>query len=93
MAELGLVGDGPNSYQVWLGGCPNGSRMAAPYAERVKVQALEAFLEPIFAAFKEHRQPEESFGDFTARFGFDALREAAAKHTPAPDAAPLPVAV
>ena len=39
MAELGFVGDGPNSYQVWLGGSFSATRLALPYAERVKLQA------------------------------------------------------
>ena len=38
MAELGLVGDGPNSYQVWLGGSHNATRLAETYAERVKAK-------------------------------------------------------
>eukprot|EP00887_Chlorella_sp_A99_P005732 scaffold1.g5732.t1 len=54
-----------------------------------QIQGLEAFLEPIFAAFKAGRaSPQESFGDFVTRLGFDALREAAAAHAPpAPEAA------
>lgn len=38
MAELGFVGDGPNSYQVWLGGSLNATRLAEPFAERVKAK-------------------------------------------------------
>lgn len=38
MAELGFVGDGPNSYQFWLGGSPNQTRLAEPFQDRVKVQ-------------------------------------------------------
>ena len=38
MAELGFVGDGPNSYQLWLGGTPAQTRMAEPFQERMKVQ-------------------------------------------------------
>ncbi len=37
-AELGFVGDGPNSYAIWLGGSPNQTRLAEPFLERVKVQ-------------------------------------------------------
>merc|ERR1711933_112208 len=48
MAEIGFVGDGPNSYQIWLGGAPNHSRLA----------------EPLFYFFKTRKQPSESFGDF-----------------------------
>ena len=38
MAELGFVGDGPNSYQLWLGGSPNQTRLAEPFLERMKIQ-------------------------------------------------------
>jgi hypothetical protein len=38
MAEFGFVGDGPNSYQIWLGGSPNATRLAEPFAERVNVK-------------------------------------------------------
>ena len=38
MAELGFVGDGPNSYQIWLGGSLNATRLAEPFAERVKIK-------------------------------------------------------
>jgi len=55
MAELGFVGDGPNSYQIYLGGDPNQTRLAELYADRVKVKDLETFLEPIFVYFKSNR--------------------------------------
>ena len=38
MAELGFVGDGPNSYQLWLGGSPNQTRLAEVFQDRVKIQ-------------------------------------------------------
>eukprot|EP00198_Chlamydomonas_reinhardtii_P009967 XP_001699304.1 ferredoxin-sulfite reductase [Chlamydomonas reinhardtii] len=78
MAELGLVGDGPNSYQLWLGGGPAQTRLAQPYAERVKVKDLESTLEPLFGAWRAGRQPDEAFGDWVARLGFDAVRQQAA---------------
>ena len=40
MAELGFVGDGPNSYQLWLGGTPSQTRLAEPFMERMKIQVL-----------------------------------------------------
>jgi sulfite reductase (ferredoxin) len=39
------------------------------------IHELESFLEPMFVYFKEERKPEESFGDFCDRIGFDAIRE------------------
>ncbi len=75
MAELGLVGSAPESYQVWLGGSPDQTRLAQPYTDRMPIHELELFLEPIFAHFKQERQPGEAFGDFCDRVGFDAIRE------------------
>ena len=44
MAELGFVGDGANSYQLWLGGSPNQTRLAEAFQDRVKVQVRHLFL-------------------------------------------------
>ena len=38
MAEIALVGDGPNSYQLWLGGDPAQTRLAEPFLDRMKIQ-------------------------------------------------------
>ena len=35
MAELALVGDGPDSYQVWVGGSPNLTHLAFPLLDKV----------------------------------------------------------
>ncbi|GAA6614314.1 sulfite reductase, ferredoxin dependent [Scytonema sp. NUACC26] len=78
MAELGFVGSAPESYQVWLGGSPNQTRLAVPYMERMHANDLETQLEPIFVYFKQQRKAEEKFGDFCDRVGFDAIREFAA---------------
>eukprot|EP00891_Asterochloris_glomerata_P004858 jgi/Astpho2/4858/fgenesh1_pm.00069_%23_5_t len=75
MAEIGLVGDGPNSYQLWLGGTPGQTRLAETYMERMKIQDLEATLEPLLYFYKQRRRVGESLGDFSARTGFDVLRQ------------------
>lgn len=75
MAELGFVGSAPESYQVWLGGSPNQTRLAQPYTQKLHHDDLEKFLEPIFVFFKKSREKGESFGDFCERVGFDAIRE------------------
>ncbi|AUT03843.1 sulfite reductase, ferredoxin dependent [Nostoc sp. CENA543] len=82
MAELGFVGSAPESYQVWLGGSPNQTRLAQPYVEKLHHNDIESFLEPIFVYFKQSRTPEESFGDFCDRVGFDAIREFASQYEP-----------
>lgn len=75
MAELGFVGDGPNSYQIWLGGTPSQTTLARSFMDKVKIQDLEQVLEPLFYYWKQERQSKESFGEFTSRVGFEKLQE------------------
>ncbi|RCJ18572.1 sulfite reductase, ferredoxin dependent [Nostoc minutum NIES-26] len=84
MAELGFVGSAPESYQVWLGGSPDQTRLAQPYIERLHHNDIESFLEPIFVYFKKTRKSGEGFGDFCDRVGFDAIREFVAQYQPEP---------
>lgn len=73
MAELAFVGDGPNSYQIWLGGSPVLTRTAYPYIAKMKDEDLEATIEPILAMFIQQRQEFEAFGDFCHRVGAEAI--------------------
>ncbi|MGJ5673536.1 MAG: sulfite reductase, ferredoxin dependent [Nostochopsis sp.] len=75
MAELGFVGSAPESYQVWLGGSPDQTRLAKAYIEKLHHNDIESFLEPIFVYFKKSRKKGESFGNFCDRIGFDAIRK------------------
>ncbi|CAN1263899.1 Sulfite reductase [ferredoxin], chloroplastic [Linum perenne] len=75
MAELGLVGDGPNSYQIWLGGAPNQTVLARTFMNKVKVQDLETVFEPLFYHWKRFKKSGESFGEFANRKGFETLQE------------------
>lgn len=74
MAELGLVGDGPNSYQIWLGGTPNQSSLAKTFLNKVKIHDLEKVLEPLFYHWRTDRKAKESFGEFSNRVGFEKLQ-------------------
>merc|ERR1711982_204696 len=69
MAELAFVGDGPKSYQIWLGGSPVLTRTAYPYLSKMKWYDLEKTLEPILAYFIKAREEFETFGDFCHRIG------------------------
>ncbi len=82
MAELAFVGSAPESYQVWLGGSPNQTRLAQAYTEKLHDNDIESFLEPIFVYFKKSKKQKESFGDFCDRVGFDAIREFTATYDP-----------
>ncbi len=83
MAELGFVGSAPESYQLWLGGSPDQTRLARPYLERLHDNDLETTLEPLFVFFRDGRKKGESFGDFCDRVGFEALRQFAETYDPA----------
>ncbi|MEH2292779.1 sulfite reductase, ferredoxin dependent [Nostoc sp.] len=82
LAELAFVGSAPESYQLWLGGSPNQTRLAQPYTEKLHHNDLDSFLEPIFVYFKKSRKSKESFGDFCDRVGFDAIREFTSSYEP-----------
>jgi sulfite reductase (ferredoxin) len=76
LAELAFVGSFPETYQVWLGGAPNQTRLAQPYTDKMHINDLESFLKPIFIYFKQEKMAGESFGDFCDRVGFDKIRAA-----------------
>lgn len=87
MAEIGFVGILPETYQIWLGGSPAQTRLAKTYVNKLHINDLESFLEPILVYFKQSRQPGESFGDFCDRVGFDAISQFVVSYEPATIAA------
>mmetsp|Transcript_1137 Transcript_1137/g.3338 ORF Transcript_1137/g.3338 Transcript_1137/m.3338 type:complete len:687 (+) Transcript_1137:92-2152(+) len=82
MAELGFVGDGPNSYQIWLGGTRNLTGISRAYEDKVKVDDLETFFEPIFAYWKQNRNSGEEFGQFVNRVPFEEIKAFAESYVP-----------
>jgi sulfite reductase (ferredoxin) len=90
MAEMALVGSGPDMYQVWLGGHPaQGERTAEPVPSlfKMKMDDLEKTFEPIFCMYKVQREKVhegqerdlektfEAFGTFCHRVGVPAIEE------------------
>ena len=75
MGEIAFVGDGPQSYQIWLGGSHALTRTAHAYEDKVHLeQNLEDYFRPIFSYFKSERKGSESFGDFVQRVGFEKIK-------------------
>ncbi len=72
MAELGLVGSGPDHYQLWLGGAPNLTRLAEPYLDRLPLEDLETTLEPLLLSWKA-AGGRRSLGDHVVKLGRDAV--------------------
>jgi sulfite reductase (ferredoxin) len=74
MAEIGFVGRSLEKYTLYLGGSFVGTRLAKSYIDLVHINDLVPSVRPILAHYAQHRLPEERFGDFVVRVGFDALR-------------------
>jgi len=70
IAEIGLVGRGPERYNLFLGAAFDGSRLGRLYEQDVPAGEIKARLDPIFAAYKAGRREGEHFGDFTIRAGY-----------------------
>jgi sulfite reductase (NADPH) hemoprotein beta-component len=70
IAEIGLVGRGPERYHLYLGAAFDGSRLGKLYAEDVTASDIKTILDPLFAAYAKNKQPGERFGDYLIRDGF-----------------------
>jgi len=83
MAELSWVGQGPDLYQVWLGGSSQlDGRTGFKYKDKVKESEMEAEIEPILYMWKTQRTSQaERLGDFLNRVGLDAITAYVAKYT------------
>jgi len=70
LAEIGLVGKGPGSYNVYLGAAFNGTRLNKLYRDSVPQDNLVPLLRPIITDYANHRKAGETFGDFVIRAGY-----------------------
>ncbi len=69
VAEIGLVGKGPGSYNLYLGGDGSGLRLATLYRKNMNEENLIKVLDELFKQYSSHRFLGERFGDFTIRHG------------------------
>ena len=69
IAEIGLVGRGPERYHLYLGAAFDGSRLGKLYREDVLASEIRDTLDPLFADYAKGRNPGERFGDFLVRAG------------------------
>ncbi|MDP2997198.1 MAG: NADPH-dependent assimilatory sulfite reductase hemoprotein subunit [Bryobacterales bacterium] len=73
-AEIGIVGQSPGLYAVYLGGSPASTRLARMFRDKVPQARLAEVLRPVFREYAWRRSPGESFGDYSNRVGVEALR-------------------
>lgn len=72
VAELGIVGRTKTSYDIWLGGSPDGTRLATETVRGVPLTKLADVLAPLLDRFQAERD-DESFGDWANAVGTDGL--------------------
>lgn len=68
-----MLGDGPDMYQLWVGGSPVLTHLAFPLLNKVKWDDMDKTIEPLFKNWKENRHQHESFGEFCTRVGAESL--------------------
>jgi sulfite reductase (ferredoxin) len=66
-AEIGIVGQSADLYNVYLRGSALGTRLAAVFRHGVRAQEIAAVLRPLFHEYIATRVPGERFGDWSAR--------------------------
>jgi sulfite reductase (ferredoxin) len=67
VAEIGIVGQSLDRYQLYLGGNAASTRLAKLWRESVRAAEIAPLLAPLFARFFATRRPHESFGDWSVR--------------------------
>ena len=75
MAEIGLVGSGVESYQLWLGGTPGLTQLARPFLEKMPLEHLETTLEPLLNTWHQEAGPRTSLGDWINKVGDGRVKE------------------
>jgi len=69
MAEIGLVGQAPGMYKLYLGGDHLGYRANRIYKEGLDENQIIEALSPLFADYANDRKKNERFGNFLVRTG------------------------
>ncbi|MFN9823299.1 MAG: NADPH-dependent assimilatory sulfite reductase hemoprotein subunit [Planctomyces sp.] len=71
--DVGLVGKAVGKYTVFVGGNPEGTRLAFIYRDMVPLEEIVPALVPLLQRYRVEREGSESFGDFCARRGPEAI--------------------
>jgi sulfite reductase (ferredoxin) len=71
--DIGLVGKAAGKYTVFVGGNPEGTRLGFIYRDMVPLEEIVPALVPLLQRYRVERTGSESFGDFCARRGPEAI--------------------
>ncbi|HYF33777.1 MAG TPA: NADPH-dependent assimilatory sulfite reductase hemoprotein subunit [Prosthecobacter sp.] len=70
ISEIGLVGRGPDKYNLYLGGGHAGQRLSKLYRQDLPANQIQPTLAPIVERYAKEREDGEHFGDFVIRAGY-----------------------
>lgn len=73
VADIALVGKAVDRYTLYVGGTLIGTRLAFVFREMVPAEEIARELCKLFVAYRNHRQLDESLGDFCHRVGPEML--------------------
>jgi len=68
-AEIGIIGRGPNKYNLYVGGDRLGTRKNTTLFDNITTQELTARMAEVLTLWKAERRPDELFGDWSHRVG------------------------
>lgn len=69
LAEVGLVGRGPERYDFYVGGNKEGTRIPRLYQENRHIDEIISELDSLIGRWVQNRTSNEEFGDFVIRSG------------------------
>lgn len=72
LSEIGLVGKGPNKYNLHIGGNREGTRIPKMYKENITDVEIMDILDDLIGQWSVNRESNEAFGDFVIRAGIVA---------------------
>jgi sulfite reductase (NADPH) hemoprotein beta-component len=81
VAEVGLIGNAPGRYNLYLGGDDRGQRLNVLYRENVDEPTILENLDGLFGKYAAERLTDERFGDYVWRAGI--ITSAPAPHAKA----------
>ncbi len=70
ISEIGLVGRGPERYNLYLGGGHAGQRLSKLYRQDLAADEIPDLLGPILSRYAKEAEDDEHFGDFVIRTGY-----------------------
>jgi sulfite reductase (NADPH) hemoprotein beta-component/sulfite reductase (ferredoxin) len=72
-AEIGIVGQMPGLYAIFVGGEPEGQRLAFKVKDKVKTNDLPVLFDKLIGYWKAEGGQDEFLGDFVQRVGAERL--------------------